>query len=232
MPRVRGVVPMVMLAVAAAVAGCGGDGEPSATTPPTETVAPDPGREVVGTLVAAADEGDTKTMWELLSAGSQRRYGPTLEEFEEGLAPTLRESLAPFAGGELPVEVSENIGGGVGLVALSRGDDAWATALRREGPQWRVDLPGRLRISVSGPPPGSRGKFVNQIGIEVTGRAGAGTALLYLDGVTLDAEVYPGPTSATVFANFASGIEPGLHTAVAFATSGDEAAATAWTFRP
>ena len=64
--------------------------------------------------------------------------------------------------------------------------------------------PGPLRIEVLRPPPGSRGKFVNQIGVERHGPGGAGFALLYLDGVTLDPKTYSGPNSATIFANFAT----------------------------
>lgn len=221
---------IAILAAAALLAGCGGSA--TETTGATETSPPDPGREVVGALVDAAAEDDAETMWELLSEPSRRRYGSTLEQFEQGEAQELARRLAPFEAGELPVSVSENVDGDFGLVAPSRGENAWAAPLRREGEVWRVELPGRLEISISGPPPGSKGKFVDQIGVEVTGRSGGGTALLYLDGVTLDADVYPSPTSATVFASFADGVEPGRHTAVAFATSGANAAATAWTFLP
>ncbi len=218
---------VLILVFSVAIAACGGDEKAATPTTP-----PDPGREVMSALVDAAADGDTETMWNLLSKPSQRRAGPTLEAFEQKAAPGLQRLLAPFAEGELQVEVSENLDGRLGLVAISRGSSAYAVPLRREGDVWRVELPGPLRIEVSGPPPGSRGKFVNQIGVETHGPGGAGLALLYIDGTTLDAKTFAGPKAATIFANFESKLEPGIHTAVAFSSNGRDAAARAWTFRP
>jgi hypothetical protein len=208
-----------------ALAGCGGDdGEP--TTTPS-----DPGREVMQALVTATADNDAETAWDLLSEASQRREGP-FEEFEQTTFPELRRTLAPFAKPPLPVEVSENIDGVFGLVALSRGGSAYAVPMRLEGDVWRVELPGPARIEILGPPPGSRGKFADQIGVEKHGPGGAGVAVLYLDGVTLDPQTASSADSATIFANFFNELEPGLHTAVAFTSAGGEAAARAWTFFP
>jgi hypothetical protein len=219
---------VVAAAVVLALAGCGG-GKESGTTS-TTTPARDPGREVMGTFVTAAAAGDSATMWELLSRPSRRRAGPTLATFAAGPAKELRRTLAPFARGTLPVQVSENISDRFGVVALSRGPHAYAVPLRREGDLWRVELPGPLRIEVLGPPPGSKGKFVNQIGVELHGEGPEGPAVIYADGVTLDAREYGGRKSATVFANLATSLEKGRHTAVAYAERGDNAAARAWTF--
>jgi len=211
--------------LALALGGCGGD-EKQATPPPN------PGREVMRALVAAAAANDAEATWDLLSLPSQRREGPTREDFEQNGFPELRRTLAPFAEGSLPVEVSENVDGEFGLVALSRGGSAYAVPLRREGEFWRVELPGPVQIEILGPPPGSRGKFVNQIGVEKHGAGGAGIALLYLDGVTLDAQTASDVDSATIYANFSGKTQPGLHTAVAFTSAGGNAAARAWTFFP
>jgi hypothetical protein len=222
-PRAAAVIFCASLLLAA----CGGDDKQAAPRPAT-----DPGREVMAALVAAAADNDTETAWELLSKPSQRREGPTFEEFEQTSFPKLRRTLAPFAKGSLPVEVSENVDGEFGLIALSRGGSAYAVPLRREGEVWRVELPGPVRIDILGPPPGSRGKFVNQIGVEKHGAGGAGIALLYLDGVTLDPQTAADADSATIYANFANPLQPGLHTAVAFTSAGGQAAARAWTFVP
>ena len=211
--------------LALAVAGCGGDETKEATTPP------DPGREVMQALVTATAAGDAESAWDLLSEPSQRREGP-FEEFERTTFPELRRTLAPFAKAPLPVEVSENIDGEFGLVALSRGGSAYAVPMRLEGDVWRVELPGPVKIEVLGPPPGSRGKFADQIGVEKIGPGGAGIAVLYLDGVTLDPRTSSSAESATIFANFANPLKPGLHTAVAFTSAGGEAGARAWTFFP
>jgi hypothetical protein len=209
----------------AALAACGGDEQSAPDLPP------DPGREVVQAFVDAAAAGDAEAAWDLISTPSQERAG-TLEEFERDAFPELVRTLAPFAEEPLPVEVSENLDGGFGVVALSRGGDAWATPLRREGEVWRVELPGPVTIDVLGPPPGSRGEFAKQIGVEKRGAGGAGLAVLYLDGVTLDAETYADADSATIFANFETKLEPGVHTAVAYSSAAGEAAARAWTFGP
>jgi hypothetical protein len=97
---------------------------------------------------------------------------------------------------------------------------------------WRVELGSPVRIDVLGPPPGSRGEFAKQIGVEKHGAGGAGVAVLYLDGVTLDAQTASDADSATIFANFETALEPGRHTAVAFTSAAGEAAARAWTFVP
>src|SRR4029453_5941084 len=116
-------------------------------------------------LVAAAADDDAETAWELLSQPSQQRVGPTFEDFERNEFPELARTLAPFAGGSLPVEVSEKIDDEFGLVALSRGEDAYAIPLRLEGDVWRAELRSPVRIDVLGPPPGSRGGFPQQGGV-------------------------------------------------------------------
>jgi hypothetical protein len=222
------LVVLLALAGAFVLASCGGD---ESEVGETTTGAPrDPGREVMTAFVAAAARGDAEGMWALLSEPSRRRAGPTLDAFAQGEALKLRKQLAPYAAGKLPVIVSENIDGRFGVVALARGPHAYAVPLRLEGSFWRVELPGPLKIEISGPPPGSRGKFVGQIGVEVQGRGPEGPAVLYADGITLDSRLFSGPRSATLFANFASPLEPGRHTATAYASRGDNAAATAWTF--
>lgn len=218
--------PALLVALVFLVTACGGD---KASTP---DAAPDPGREVVQALVDAAASDDAEAAWELLSQPSHQRAGPTLEEFERDAFPELRRTLAPFLSPPLPVEVSENLDGEFGVVALSRGADAWAVPLRREGEVWRVELASPVTIDVLGPPPGSRGKFAKQIGVEKRGAGGAGLAVLYLDGVTLNAETFADEDSATIFANFETKLVPGRHTAVAFTSAGGEAAARAWTFFP
>jgi hypothetical protein len=217
---------LILLALLA-LAGCSGDDKQATPTP-----AADPGREVMAALVAAAAADDAESVWELLSQPSQRRVGPTFEEFERNEFPELRRTLAPFAGESLPVEVSEKIDDEFGLIALSRREDAYAIPLRLEGDVWRVELGSPVRIDILGPPPDSRGEFAQQIGVEKHGAGGAGIAVLYLDGVTLDAKTSSDADSATIFANFESDLQPGRHTAVAFTSAAGEAAARAWTFVP
>ena len=116
-----------MLVALLALAGCG-DKKQAETTPVA-----DPGRDVMEAFVAAAADDDAEGAWELLSGPAQRRAGPTLEDFERDEFPELKQELAPFAEDPLPVEVSEKIDDVFGVVALSRGKDAYATPLRLEG---------------------------------------------------------------------------------------------------
>ncbi len=171
---------------------------------------------------------DAEAMWGLLSAPTQRRER-SLGSFRRAGAPTLEKALRPFTEGSFRLVVSEAITDRFGVVAVVRGRHAYAVPLRLDRGEWKVELPGSLTIEVIGPRPGSRGA-VAQIGVEVHGGGAEGTAVLYADGVTLLSKAYTGPRSATVFANLASRLTPGLHNAVAFATRGRNAAAIAWTF--
>ena len=71
---------------------------------------------------------------------------------------------------------------------------------------------------------------VRQIAYEVRGAPEGATAVLYVDGVTLQSREAVARGTATVYANLESPLTPGLHNAVAFATRGDSAAARVWTF--
>lgn len=126
---------LIIVAVICCAASACGDKKDAAQTRPI-----DMRREVMKTLVAAAAADDAKMAWPLLSTPSQRREG-SLAAFRKDTWPTLRSQLAPFAGGALPVQISENIDDRFGLIALSRGKHAFATAMRRTGPTWLMEIP-------------------------------------------------------------------------------------------
>ncbi len=69
-----------------------------------------------------------------------------------------------------------------------------------------------------------------QIAAAVDGVGGSGTAVMYLDGQTLTPEVRATASNSTMFANFDSGLDPGRHTVVVFATANRDASATSWAF--
>lgn len=222
----RAVLLCLLVALAA---GCGNGG--GAAPAETEERRPgDPGLDVVTRLVRAVRANDAAALWELLSKPSRRRAGGSLRAFREKEAGELAREIRPFLISGFDVVVSERITDVFGVVAIARDERAWAGALRLEGAEWKLELPGPLTLEVLGPRPGSRGP-VGQIGVEVHGRGAEGNALLYLDGVSLVVRAAVGPASATVFANLASRLAPGLHNAVAFANRGGDAAASAWTFR-
>ncbi len=209
---------LVGLACAAAsVAGCGGAGAPT-----------DPGRAVAGQLVDAASGHDAQALWDLLSTGARRLEGGDEQTFARRGASALERRLAPFAR-RFDVVVSERITDDVGVVAIRNGADAYAVPLRRERGEWKAEVASPVRIAILGPRPGSA-QVVGQIGVEVHARGGVGNALLYLDGQSLEPNVYPGRLGATVFANLPRPAKPGRHVAVAYADLGAAAAAVAWTF--
>jgi len=180
------------------------------------------------TLIAAASKGDRAAIWSHLSTASQKRLGPTYPAFARGPAASIEQSLRPFAGSGKPL-VSERLTDQFGVVAVRRGTNALALALRKEGDEWKAEIQGPVSIDIGGPQPGSR-TIVGQIGVEVHAPGPPTVGYLWVDGPTLNPNIYPGRTSATIYGNLAKPLPPGTHTAVAFAQEGRDATALAWTF--
>jgi hypothetical protein len=229
--------PALLLGAACLLAGCGDGGEPAATTAPPATVAPaDPGRDAMESFVAAARRGSAVGMWRLLSAPSRDRLGPTLAAFRRSTAAELEEGVGSFD--RFRVVVSERITPEFGVVAIdgplrsegTRGRGVYAAALRLEGTRWKLEVGGPVKVRPIGPDPGAREPVVAQVAAAVEGPGGTGTAVMYLDGATLDPQVRGTATNSTLFANLDQALDPGRHTVVVFGSDGREAAATAWAF--
>jgi hypothetical protein len=232
---VRRLVPvsiavLLVVAFALATAACGGGGNGKKTTTTSSTSAqPDPGRDTIDALLAAATKKDAGAIWSLLSTPSRKRLGPTLAAFKSESADTIEKALEPFAG--LPVKpfVSQRISQQFGIVAINRGVAALALPLRNEGGAWKIEAPGPVKIDISGPRPGSSG-VVGQVGIEIHAPGPPSVGLIWVDGQSVEPKIYTGRKSATVFANLAENLSPGTHLAVAYAEEGRDATAVAWTF--
>ena len=226
----RRFLPIVLLVLL--LAGCGGDKAAQTTTaPPVTTAAPDPGKDAIDALLAAAAAGKTEAVWGMLSSASKERLGPTLGEFESGAGGELVDSLASFRNPK--VIVSERITPEFGIVAVDGRQDGrkavYAVPLRLEGTAWKLELGGPVDIRVLGPQPGSRG-LVAQIAAAVSGPGGTGTAVMYLDGHTENPKIAGTSANSTLYANFDQALDPGRHTVVVFASDGRNAGATAWAF--
>jgi hypothetical protein len=137
------------------------------------------------------------------------------------------------------VVVSERVTDVFGVVAIAgvrraegrREYGAYGAALRLEQRVWRLELFGPVHIRPIGPDPGAGEKTVLQIASGISSRrGGAGTAVLWLDGVTLQPQVRGPSRSVTLFANLASPLARGRHNVVVFASGAKDAAAKAWTF--
>jgi hypothetical protein len=215
------VLPLVAVA-------CGGGGG-STTTASTTAAPPDPGTIVVGKLLTAARAGDGKTIWNLLSKPSQKRLGPTYEDFASGPAAIMERALKPFESEKLAPMISQSVSQQFGLVAVRNGTKALAFPLRLEGTTWKVETPGPITFDILGPQPGSR-SAVAQVAVEVKSPGVIGDAILFVDGKPLPVNLTPNQGDATVFANLSRALAPGVHIAVAFAIEGNLAGAEAWSF--
>jgi hypothetical protein len=225
----------VLVGLVVLAAGCGGGRNGAETTtsaPATATTTPaDPGKATIEAFAAAARERRADRLWGLLSSSTRERLGP-LQHFRRGTASELTAGLGSIE--DFRTIVSERITPEFGVVAID-GTRAgkrvvYAAALRLDGKRWKVELGGPAKIRPIGPNPDAREPVVAQIAAAVQGPGGAGTAVMYLDGGTVNPEVRGTSSNSTLFANFDPALDRGPHTVVLFTSDDREASATAWAF--
>lgn len=211
-----------------ALVACGGGSKKTTTTSTTAAPA-DPGKIVVGRLLTAAGSDNRKALWNLLSKPSQKRLGPTYQDFASGPAAIMERALKPFESEKLAPLISQSISQEFGIVAVRNGTKALAFPLRLEGGAWKVETPGPITFDILGPQPGSS-SAVAQVAVEVKSPGVIGDAVLYVDGKPVPVNLTPNQGDATAFANLSKALSPGAHIAVAFAIEGNLAGAEAWSF--
>jgi hypothetical protein len=247
------LLPLVFLVVI--VAACSSDEEaeppapppaatgtdtqpPGATAPPESVVAPPPG-PTLEEFVAAARAGDADAMWALLSAPTRERLGPTAAEFRRGQGRRLQASLGSFVEGRSAVFLNEQVSADFAVAALGgrqtiRGRErrgAFATALRYEDGDWRLELGGPVELEALVPDPGE----VENENAQVAAGVAADAAILE-GGIWLDGDAVPGESGGTddrhitFYSDPVTDLEKGPHAAVAFASTADDASALAWLF--
>jgi hypothetical protein len=233
-----------LLAIAVGVfllAGCaGGGGEDTETSPPPP--APEPLEEllrevertrpgvVLRDFVRAAARRNERRMWQRLSAPTRRRLGPTLARFRGDAARSLELELAAL-GRRHELILSQTITSRFAVAAVARGSEAYAAALRLENGLWRVELGSPVRIRPLRPKTGETVPRRTQLAAEVTAEATIVEAGLWLDGLAFPTRGGGAiPSELTMFGE-ASALSAGAHSVVAFASTGANAAARAWTFR-
>jgi hypothetical protein len=214
----RLALALAVLAVASVVPA-GGDAKPQ----------PDPGKQLVASLLTAASKHDAKTLWSLLSRPSQRRLGPTYAVFKSAAAARIEQALVPFENRSATPFISQSISAQFGIVAIRSGIHALAFPLRREQRTWRIETPGPIQIQILGPQPGSRGR-VAQIGVVATAPAPIGDAIIFVDGKLYPPSLAPSGSKATIFITLPKALRRGVHIAVALAEQGSNVSALAWTF--
>jgi hypothetical protein len=233
-----------LLAIAVGVfvlAGCaGGGGEDTETSPPPPASEPleelllevertRPG-VVLRDFVRAAARRDERRMWQRLSAPTRRRLGPTLDRFRSDAARALELELASL-GRRQELILSQTITSRFAVAAVARGSEAYAAALRLENGLWRVELGSPVRIRPLRPKPAETVTRRTQLAAEVTAGATIVEAGLWLDGRAFPTRGGGATPSALTMFGEASALPTGAHSVVAFASTGANAAARAWTFR-
>ena len=236
----RSARAVAVAAVCAVLVGCGSDETlPSIQVGATQpgTAAREPG-EIVLRFVQAARRGDARQMWALLSEPTKRSIGPGVTSFAKGTAPDLVKSFEDFRRGRVLLSRSLGDRWAVGAVA-GRFEDpesedsdpaAYATALRREGGKWRIELYGLVIARLR---PGPLGTTGDRPDVRAEAQAGEDVErmLLWLDG--RPARVPYARTSTftgELRGRPAEALSGGDHAFVVFAETRVTAGAQAWSF--
>jgi hypothetical protein len=111
-------------------------------------------------------------------------------------------------------------------------DGGKAAAYRLVEGEWEPDRSGAVKIDILGPRPETTAAATPQVAVEMRAPTALVESALWVDGVEL-LEKGGGltPTRGTIYGAPASPLAAGPHTAVAFARTGANATAVAWTFR-
>ena len=227
-----------MALLALACVGCGGGGEEDEGTPLAAVAgAEEPAvGEALVAFLQAVDRGDDRALWAALSPQTQETMGPTYAEFHRGLAADLRDDLARQTGPPRAI-LARRVGPwavppptGTRVVEDEEEPYAFATAFRRVGDDWRIELGGAVATGLL---PGhlDESDGTPTLAATVDASGPLEQSLLWLDGEPLplrrDEE---GPFGARVRHEVESELPEGWHVATTFATTPDTAAAAAWAF--
>lgn len=213
------LVLAVLLAVAAAGCSLGSSDERTANPPATTPVRPDIRRALELFLDAAASV-DGERVAEHVSRPTRERG----EEPDGGLRALARAD-------DYDLVVAEAVSVDWGVAAIARGEEAYAVPFRLENGAWKVELGGPVRLRPIAPDPGAVKGVHAQVAVEIAAEAPIAFGALYLDGAPVAPQGGgPSPRYVTIFGSTGE-LEPGVHVVVAFAQAGEEASATAWTFR-
>jgi hypothetical protein len=218
--------------------GCGGADDELQGTPVAAVAGaaePAVGQALVDFL-EAVDRGDDRALWAALSPQTQETMGPTYAEFRRGLAADLRDDLARQVGPPETV-LARRVGPwgvaaatGTRVVEDEEEPYAFATAFRRVGGEWKIELGGAAAIGLL---PGhlDESDATPTLAATLDASGPLERSLLWLDGEPLpvrrDDE---GPFGARVRHKVESELPEGWHVATTLATTPETAAAAAWAF--
>ena len=164
--------------------------------PATTTSRPTPARRSIEEVRRRrARRSKPAALWGLLSTATKQRVGP-LRPVPRPPGDRARRGLGGFR--DFKVIVSERVTPEFGVVAIdgtkvaegTTERDVYAVALRLEATEWKVELFGPVKVRPIGPDPGAHEDVVAQIAAAVSGQAGDGTALVYVDGLSENPKIY------------------------------------------
>jgi hypothetical protein len=189
---------------------------------------------VLSQFIEAAGAGDAEGMWSLLSVPSQTRLGPDVENFATGYVQAFQEGVGTFAGTpyEVVLAVETESGWGVAAVAGDRVKEGkeeyatYATALRREDGAWKLERDAPIALKRIEPEGTSTPETLPRIVLRIEADSAIEEAGLWLDGKPLPANVLgTDARQISLEAVPRSKLEPGRHTIVVFARTGNDAVA-------
>jgi len=216
-----------VLLAGALAAGCGG----SQRLPVLELDAAPVGLQreaglAVMRFVQAARAGDVRGMQALMTAETRAGFG-RLAEAE------IARQLENFR--DARIALGTRVGEDWAVGAVTGYDDdgdpaAWAAALRREDGRWRIEL-GGIAFARVRPAPLAEADVRAELRVEAQAGGEIEQLRLWVDRRPLRAfPVRRHPFARQVWGRLRDPLPPGLHTAVAFATSAETAGALAWIF--
>jgi len=243
------VRPFVLLALVLALlaAGCdggGGDGNGGGTTetttgPSAPTYEDEPAAgKTVERLVQAAGKTNYATMFNLLTAKSRQRYGPTRETFARGPGRQLAVVLGALAraGGSYEPVLAKRMSDWWAVAAVSgsvmrSGQSeygAYAVPLTREGGEWRIELAGTVTFNPLTPEAELRAGSRPNISTEVNASEPILDSAVFVDDTVVLSTVSPDELLLT--ADVENPLDKGRHTIVTYAETQSGAGANAYSF--
>jgi hypothetical protein len=187
-------------------------------------------------LVEAAGQGRHDVLWDLLSAETQERYGPTFAQFEQDVAIELEEGVGALADDYGVLLAVETPGGfavaAVGARRVEEGEEqlgAFGFALRPVRETFRVELGGPVHITPL-VPDGGLVEPSEELAFGVRAPGPIDEGVLWVDGRPIVSRAFgEEPSELVVSGPPPEPLAPGPHVVIGFARSGDEATALAWT---
>jgi hypothetical protein len=248
---------LIPLALALVAAGCGGDGEQSATEdrglvidtmvdeagPDAVKAVADPAPgEALTAFVKSAQRRDIAALWNALTDSGRDRSADSLADFKARFGQDVTDLIGTYASFAVVASFRTSPTTAVAAIAGRRVDpltdqsehDAFGVGFTRQDGKWKLELPSPIAIDLLSPDQ-ELPTAVPAIVVNVEGYSP-----IIEVGVWIDDEQQPtptegaSPTKLTIFAEPQEPVGPGNHTILAYASiaqvGGQLPIGKAWTF--